>query len=258
MNELMVGRLFDWTDKNVIITGAGGSIGSTLAHAFATYQANVVLVDKNAESLTNLHRMIEEMGRTCLTFAVDVTDVEAIHGMVHEVQERLGSIDVLINHAGMNIRKQALDLELAEWDRVLSVNLRGMFAVAQAVGRVMVAQRAGKIVNTASVSAVRGHKHLVAYAASKGGVQQMTKVLAHEWAPYGVNVNAVGPGYIYTHQTEDLLADPAARQSIAAKIPMGRIGEPADLVGAYLFLASPAANYITGQTLFVDGGRTVD
>jgi 2-deoxy-D-gluconate 3-dehydrogenase len=147
---------------------------------------------------------------------------------------------------------------MAEWDQVLSVNLRGMFLVAREVGKVMVAQRSGKIVNTASVSSVRGHKRLVAYAASKGGVQQMTKVLAHEWAPYGVNVNAVGPGYIYTGQTKDLLADPDARQSILSKIPMGRIGEPADLVGAYLFLSSPAADYITGQTLFVDGGRLID
>jgi 2-deoxy-D-gluconate 3-dehydrogenase len=258
VNELTVGNLFDWTDKNVIITGAGGSIGSTLAHAFAVYQANVVLVDKNLESMMNIARIVEDMGRTCLTYAVDVTHEAQVRDMVADVRAKLGRIDVLINHAGMNIRKPAVELDMAEWDQVLSVNLRGMFLVAREVGKVMVAQRSGKIVNTASVSSVRGHKRLVAYAASKGGVQQMTKVLAHEWAPYGVNVNAVGPGYIYTGQTKDLLADPDARQSILSKIPMGRIGEPADLVGAYLFLSSPAADYITGQTLFVDGGRLID
>jgi 2-dehydro-3-deoxy-D-gluconate 5-dehydrogenase len=258
VNELTVGHLFDWTNKNVIITGAGGSIGSTLAHAFAVYEANVVLVDKNAQSMENIARIVKDLGRICLSYAIDITDEQQVQDMVQDVRSQLGTIDILLNHAGMNIRKSALELELDEWDKVITVNLRGMFTVAREVGKVMVEQRSGKIINTASVSAVRGHKRLVAYAASKGGVQQMTKVLAHEWAPYGVNVNAVGPGYLYTHQTQDLLADPEARQAILSKIPAGRIGQPSDLVGAYLFLASPAADYITGQTLFVDGGRLID
>lgn len=140
----------------------------------------------------------------------------------------------------------------------MNVNLRGMFLMAREVGKYMIQDGSGKIVNTASVSGIRGHQRLIAYAASKGGVVQLTKVLAHEWAPYGITVNAVGPGYIFTTQTKDLLADEVARRALIDKIPMGRIGEPSDLVGAYLFLASPAADYITGQTLFVDGGRLID
>lgn len=258
MNELTVGHLFDWTNKTVIITGAGGSIGSTLAHAFAVYQANIVLMDKDAESMRNLQRIISDLGRPCKAYAVDITDEEQVKAAVQSVLEDFGHIDVLLNHAGINIRKPAVEFELSDWDKVMNVNIRGMFTMAREVGKVMIEQGAGKIINTASVSAVRGHSSLVAYAASKGGVQQMTKVLAQEWAPHGITVNAVGPGYIYTQQTKDLLADEASRQSIVAKIPAGRIGEPEDLVGAYLFLASPAANYVTGQTLFVDGGRLID
>lgn len=258
MNELTVGHLFDWTNKTVIVTGAGGSIGSTLAHAFAVYQANVVLVDKNAESMENISRMIKDLGRKCLSYAIDITDEQQVTAMVADVKEQLGSVDILINHAGMNIRKPAVELDMSEWDQVINVNLRGMFMMAREAGKVMLEQKSGKIVNTASVSAVRGHKRLVAYAASKGGVQQMTKVLAHEWAASGVNVNAIGPGYIVTGQTQHLLADEASRKGILSKIPAGRIGEPSDLVGAYLFLSSPAADYITGQTLFVDGGRLID
>jgi len=258
VNELTIGHLFDWTGKNVIVTGAGGSIGSTLAHAFAYYQANVVLVDKDAESMQNISRMITDLGQKCLTYAIDITDEQQVIEMVGEVSEKLGSIDILLNHAGMNIRKPAIDFAMEDFDKVISVNLRGLFMMAREVGKVMVQQRSGKIINTASVSSVRGHQNLAAYAASKGGVQQLTKVLAHEWAPFGVTVNAVGPGYMYTKQTQGFLANETARQSILSKIPMGRIGEPADVVGAYLFLASPAADYITGQTLFVDGGRLID
>jgi len=258
MNELTVGHLFDWNGKNVIITGAGGSIGSTLAHAFAFYQANVVLIDKNPESMENIERIINDMGRTCLSYAIDITNESQVTETMAEINDTLGTIDILINHAGINIRQNAIEYDMLDWEKVLSVNLSGMFLMAREAGKFMIAQGAGKIINTASVSSVRGHKKLIAYAASKGGVVQMTKVLANEWAPYGVNINAIGPGYIFTTQTKDLLVDELSREAILSKIPMGRIGEPSDLVGAYLFLASNAANYITGQTLFVDGGRLID
>ncbi|GMA50296.1 2-deoxy-D-gluconate 3-dehydrogenase [Alicyclobacillus contaminans] len=258
MNELTIGHLFEWNGKTVVITGAGGSIGSTLAHAFAYYGANLALIDKNAASMENISRVITDMGRTCRSYAIDITKETDVKETMADIQQQFGSVDILINHAGMNIRQPAVEYDKADFDKVLGVNLGGMFLMAREAGRYMIEQGGGKIINTASVSAVRGHKRQVAYASSKGGVAQLTKVLAHEWAQYGVNVNAVGPGYIYTNQTKDLLADDVSHQFILEKIPMGRIGEPSDLVGAYLFLASPAADYITGQILFVDGGRLID
>lgn len=250
--------LFDLTGKKAVVTGAGGSIGSTVALALAEYGADVALVDVRATSLPPVSAEIERGGRHVLSYAVDVTDRGQVQQMVDGVEAQFGGIDILINHAGLNIRKPALELSEPEWDHVLQVNLKGIFLVAQAVGRVMVRQGYGKIVNTASVSAVRGHRNLSAYAASKGGIQQLTKVLAHEWAEHGVNVNAIGPGYIQTGQTAGFLHNETASRETVSKIPLGRVGQPEDLVGAFLFLVSPASDYVTGHTLFVEGGRLID
>lgn len=250
--------LFDLNGRTAIITGALGTIGQAYAKKLAEFGAGIVLVDKNPTGAEELISAIQEMDRQAEFFALDVTDVQAVQETVQIILQRFEKIDILVNHAGINIRKPALDYSENEWDRVLNVNLKGMFFMAQAVGKEMVARGSGKIINTASVSSVRGHPRLVAYAASKGAVVQMTKVLAKEWAPYNVQVNAIGPGYIRTQQTEEFLRQPAVYQDIVSKIPMGRVGNPEDLVGGCIFLASRASDYITGQTIYIEGGRLID
>lgn len=250
--------LFDLSNRVAIVTGALGTIGRAYARALADYGADIALFDANPNGAEAFLDELRGLGHQAKFYALDVTNIEAIHDTVEIVSRQFGKIDVLINHAGINIRKPAVDFTETEWDKVMGVNLKGMFFMAQSVGRLMVAQRYGKIINTASVSAVRGHAGLAVYAASKGGVVQMTKVLAHEWAPFNVNVNAIGPGYIRTQQTQGYLEQPETYQAIVSKIPMGRVGNPEDLIGGCIFLASKASDYMTGQTLFIEGGRLID
>lgn len=251
------GVLYDYTGKVVLITGAGGSIGSAYAKAFSDNGASIVAADIR---YGNAQATINEIGNTenHMAVEVDVASIRSIEDMVEKVLNRFGKIDVLLNHAGLNIRKPAIEYSEEDWDKIDSVNLKGAFFVAQKIGMVMIKQNKGKIINTASVSSVRGHPRLSIYAATKGGIAQLTKVLAIEWAEHNINVNAIGPGYIRTEQTAKLLEDPENYKNIVSKIPMNRVGDPEDLVGAALFLASESSNYITGQTLFVEGGRLID
>jgi NAD(P)-dependent dehydrogenase (short-subunit alcohol dehydrogenase family) len=189
---------------------------------------------------------------------LDVSDAEQVNTAIDSVFKKYGKIDVLCNNAGINVRKFALDISPEEWQKVINVNLSGMFYCAQAVGRVMVQQKSGKIINTASVSAVRGHLKRAPYASAKGGVYQMTKVLAHEWGQYNVNVNAIGPGFVETPLTSKLINGPGVREEMTSKIPMKRLGKTEDIVGPVLFLASDCSSYITGQLILIDGGRTID
>jgi 2-dehydro-3-deoxy-D-gluconate 5-dehydrogenase len=250
----------DFTGQLILLTGGAGSIGRAAAGAFLSAGARkVVLLDA---TLASLHTAVAELnaaypGRVAGE-AIDIADVPATRTTTERVLAAEGAPDVLCNIAGVNRRKPALEVTEADWDFILGVNLRGLFFITQEVGRRMVAQGRGAIVSTASVSSVRGHRNLAPYAASKGGIAQLTRVLANEWAPHGVRVNAVAPGYLETGLTQKYLSDPAVRASIASKIPLGRIGGPADVVGAILFLASDLAAYVTGEILFVDGGRTVD
>lgn len=252
-------ELFDLSGKVAIITGGAGTIGRVLTVALAEFGCDVVVADLRPQAAADLRDVVEGYGRRLLAISVDVTRPDQVQMMVDQVVQTFGRIDILINHAGLNIRKPAVEITESDWDTVLDVNLKGVFLVAQAVGRQMIRQgTGGKIVNTASVSAVRGHPLMAAYAASKGGIAQLTRVLANEWAPYRINVNAIGPGYLETNQTRSYLADPQRKAEVVSKIPMGRLGTPADLVGAVIYLASPASDYVTGHVLFIDGGRLVD
>lgn len=250
--------MFRLDDHVAVVTGAMGTIGQTYCKALAQAGAGVAVVDRQSEGVEALLETLKSEGVEAKYYQVDLTDEQAITGSVEQIVRDFGRIDILVNHAGMNIRKPALELTLAEWDKVIGLNLRAMFAMAQAVARHMVPRGKGKIINTASVSSVRGHPRLVAYAASKGGVMQMTRVLANEWAPYGINVNAIAPGYILTNQTERFLSDPETMRAIVDKIPMKRLGKPEDLVGGLIYLASGASDYVTGHTLFIEGGRLID
>jgi 2-deoxy-D-gluconate 3-dehydrogenase len=252
--------MFDFAGQVILITGGAGSIGRSVATGFlAGGAAKVVLLDSSDDAIRKATDAVGGLypGRVSAVRA-DVRNVEEVRAAIRRVLDAEGKIDVLFNNAGVNRRKPSVELTEEDWDFVLDINLKGLFFVTQEAGRHMLARRSGCVISTASVSSVRGHRNLAAYAASKGGVAQLTRVLANEWAPHGVRVNAVAPGYLETGLTREYLADPSVRQAILAKIPLGRIGEPEDVVGAVLFLASAWARYITGEVLFVDGGRTTD
>lgn len=250
--------LFDLTDKITIITGAGSGIGRRIALAFGEYGVKSIIADIDQEAANLVASEIHARGGRAIPRRVDVTQPGEVQQMVDAAIESFGRIDILFNNAGISIRGPAESFSIKDWNQVIAVNLTGMFLCAQAVGKVMIKQRAGKIINTASVSAKLGHPGNLAYAAAKHGVVGMTRVMAVEWANYGVSVNCIGPGIIKTPLTAEALKDPKKYQELVSKVPMGRLGEPEDLIGAVIFLASQASNYMTGQTIYVEGGRMSD
>jgi NAD(P)-dependent dehydrogenase (short-subunit alcohol dehydrogenase family) len=247
---------FTLTDKVAIVTGASKGIGYGAALAMAHAGADVVVTSREQERAVPVATEIQHMGRQALALALEVTSLDSIEAMVQATLDRFGRIDILINNAGINIPEPALDVTEEHWDRVLDTNLKGLFFCAQQVGRVMIAQGQGKIVNLASQMGLVGGRLRAAYCSSKGGVVQLTKVLAIEWASHGVNVNGIAPTFLKTPFTAPMLENEAFRQEVLRNIPLGRIGEVDDVLGALVFLASPAADLITGHTLLVDGGWT--
>jgi len=244
--------------KTALVTGAGRGIGRAIAIGFAEAGADVALIARTKTDLEETASHIERLGRKAYIRPIDVTDREAVHEAVADVKQQAGFLDIIVNNAGMNIRTPALDVTDNEWETIINTNLKSAFLVSQEAGRVMKEQgRGGKIINIASVA---GHVALrtgVVYAATKAALIQMTKVLAFEWGRYGILVNAIGPWYFRTPLTQTLLEDEAYVNDILAVTPLKRIGELPELVGPAVFLASDAASYITGQTLFVDGGMTI-
>ena len=233
-------------------------MGAEFARAFASCGADVAIADINPAGSEEIISECESLGRKAYFVPVDLLSVESIEKMVSDTLHHLGKIDILCNHAGFNNRKYAVDYTEAEWDSLIGVDLKAAFFVATTTAKHMIQRKKGKIITTASVSAARGHKQLSIYASAKGGIRQMTKVLAHEWAEYGITVNAIGPGYVVTKQTENYVKNPEVFKSLVSHIPMGRLGVPSDMAAAILFLASEGASYITGQTIFIEGGRLID
>jgi len=240
--------------KVAVVTGGGRGIGKGAALALAEAGADVVLASRNGANLERVAEEIRGFGRQALAVPTDVSRSEDIDAMVGRAVETFGKVDVLVNNAGMNVRVPAIEYREEDWDRVLNVNLKAVFLCCQAAGRHMMQQGSGKIINIASMTSVIGVSTIPAYCASKGGIVQLTKTLAVEWAPHRINVNAVGPGFIRTDLTEPLQQDPERSNWILGRIPMGRWGTPDDLKGAFVFLASAASDYVTGTALFVDGG----
>ncbi|WP_027724476.1 SDR family NAD(P)-dependent oxidoreductase [Tuberibacillus calidus] len=243
--------------RMAIVTGGGRGIGQALALGLAEAGADVAVIARTKDDLEKTVRMIEEAGRKGIAISADVTSREAVHRAVRKVADEWGRIDILVNNAGMNIRTKALEVTDDEWHKIMETNLHSAFMMAQETAKVMKDQGKGKIINITSVG---GHVALrtgVVYAATKAAIIQMTKNLAMEWAQYGINVNAIGPWYFKTPLTEKLLADKAYLNDILARTPIKRVGELEDLVGPVVFLAGDGADYITGQTLFVDGGMTI-
>ncbi len=249
---------FDLSGKIAIVTGGSSGIGYEIAKALARKGARVVVSNRRKEEGEKAARTIKEMGGEAVYIPTDVSQQKSVKEMVQGVLDQFGRIDILVNSAGIIIRKYALDLEESEWDQMININLKGTFLSCQAVGRVMVEQKRGRIINISSGAEKIGVEKRVAYCASKGGVSQLTKVLAMEWAQYGVNVNAVAPGFTKTPLLANLIEhDPAFVSMVQGRVPLGRLGLPEEVAGAVLFLASDVGSYITGQTFFVDGGWTI-
>jgi NAD(P)-dependent dehydrogenase (short-subunit alcohol dehydrogenase family) len=248
---------FSLTGKVVIVTGAGRGIGRAVALGLAEAGADLALASRTAADLETLASEIEQAGRRALVVPTDVVDEASVAKLVRRAAEDLGHLDALVNCAGISPHyKRAEAMTAAEWDTVLDVNLRGTFLCAAAAGRVMLAQGAGSIVNFASIGARVALPRLVAYCAAKGGIDQLTKVMAVEWAGRGVRVNAIAPAYVETDMTSGMRENPRLHAMLCEKTPLGRLARPEEMVGAAIFLVSDAASYVTGQTLFVDGGWT--
>jgi len=245
---------FDLSGKVALVTGASRGIGAGLALALADAGADMALVARTRADLEVTADRVREIGRRALALPADVSAPVEIRRMVDRVAEEYGRIDVLINAAGTQARGPILEITEEDWDRVNSVNLKAVFFCSQAVAHRMVRQGKGKIINIASLTSSIGIANVGPYAATKGGVLALTRVMAVEWAPYGINVNAIGPGYFPTALSRGVFEDPAGHQWVISRTPMGRWGEIRDLMGAAVFLASEASDFITGELINVDGG----
>jgi NAD(P)-dependent dehydrogenase (short-subunit alcohol dehydrogenase family) len=251
-------NLFDLSDKVALLVGSGG-LGKAIAAGLADFGARIVVADLNLDAAKRVAAMCFRSPENAPFAArLDITDLDEIQDVVGAIEDEIGKIDVLVNAAGIQICQPALDVTPANWQKIININLSGVFFVTQAVARGMLDRGYGRILSIGSVSSLLGHPEHAPYAASKGGIAIMTKSLATEWAPRGVTVNAIGPTYTETDLTRNLVAAPQARAALEAMIPMGRLGLPEDLVGAAVFLCSDAGGFVTGQTIYVDGGRTID
>lgn len=245
----------DLTGKVAIVTGGSKGIGLGIAEAFARVGADVIIVSRNLAEGEQAAKEIQALGRKSMAISCDVSSVSSVDNMVQAAIEAFGKIDILVNNAGMNIRKLAVDVQEEDWDKVIGTDLKGVFLVAQRVGKEMIRQKSGgKVINVASVMGVIGMPWLAAYCSSKGGVVQLTKVLALEWAQYNINVNCLAPAYIRTPMTEGWLNDETRLKPILDSTPLRRIGTLEEVAGPAVFLASDWSNYVTGHTLLVDGG----
>src|SRR5215510_14604085 len=247
--------MFKLDGKTALVTGCKRGIGKAMAIALAEAGANIIGVSQSLETTgSDVEKEIVSRGRRFKGYRCDFADRAAVYAFIAQVKTDFPVIDVLVNNAGTILRKPAAEHPDEYWDRVVEVNLNSQFVLSRALGKEMVARGAGKIIFTASVLTFQGGVTVPGYAASKGAVGQLTMALANEWAGHGVQVNAIAPGYISTDNTTALRADPVRNLAILARIPAGRWGEPDDLGGAVVFLASPASNYVNGTILIVDGG----
>lgn len=251
-----MGTLFDLTGQVALVTGASRGFGRTIAGALAEAGANLVVTSRRLADVEAVAADLLPSGRKVLPLQMDVTRRDEVEEAVRRAVASLGKIDILVNNAGINIRKPALDLTDGDWEQTLDTNLKGCFRVAQVVGRHMVARQEGRIVNIASMLASVTIPERAAYASSKGGLVQMTRTLAVEWAPHNVRVNAICPGPFLTDLNTVILNDPEKVKFFTDRMPMKRFGRPEELHGAVIFFASEASSFITGTTLYIDGGWT--
>ena len=247
-------KMFDLTGMTAIVTGASRGLGQYFGRALAGAGADLVITSRDADKLIPFRNEIAAMGRRVLALQFEATDHESIIKMVSDAYEYFGRIDILVNNAGCNVRKPAIEITWDEWNTVLDTNLRGSFFVARETAKRMIRERYGRIINIGSVTNVFGYAGLSPYCASRGGIKQLTMSLADEWGVYGITVNCLAPGWFRTAQNEIMYQDEKWFEYICDRIPLKRPGNPNDLNGAIVFLASEESRYITGQTLLVDGG----
>ena len=247
-------RLFDLSGQTAIVTGASRGLGQQFARALAKSGADLILTSRRRADLAAFSAEIESMGRKAIPLELDVRDQASIERMAAAAESACGQVHILVNNAGCNVRKPALEVTWDDWNLILDTNLRGSFFVAQQIARRMVPHGYGRIINIGSVTSVFGYAGLAPYGASRGGVRQLTMSLADDWGKHGITVNCLAPGWFHTAQNDVLYQNQAWLDYLVDRIPVKRPGEPRDLDGPIVFLASESSRYITGQTLLVDGG----
>jgi NAD(P)-dependent dehydrogenase (short-subunit alcohol dehydrogenase family) len=248
--------IFDLTGKVAVVTGASRGLGQYFSRALAGAGADLVITSRHPASLDTFKQEVESLGCRALPLQLDVRDFDSIRQMVENAIQHCGQIDILVNNAGCNVRKPGIEVTWDDWNLVLNTYLRGTFFVAQAVAKKMIPRQYGRIINIGSVTSVFGYAGMAPYCASRGGVKQLTMSLADDWGKFGITVNCLAPGWFKTEQTRVLYENKDWVDYLTDRIPLKRPGTPHDLDGAVVFLASDAAEYLTGQTLLIDGGIT--
>ena len=256
--DIIFEKMHRFDGQVALVAGGCGGIGSAISHGLCHLGATVIVADQREEDAQNFVDSLKELGYQAYAIGFDITDPESVRNMVEKSVQFAGKIDILVNCVGMHIEKPAEDYDIKDWDLVNSVNLRGAFLLSQAVARKQIDQKnGGKHIHISSVRSVLGiHRGYISYVTTKGGMNMMVKQLATEWAKYHINVNAIAPTFIRTELVKHYLEDETFYNALVNRIPLGRVGEPVDVAGAALFLASSAANFITGHILMVDGGVT--
>jgi NAD(P)-dependent dehydrogenase (short-subunit alcohol dehydrogenase family) len=251
--------LFRLDGKVAVVIGGAGGIGEIMAFGLAGQGATVVVASRNMQKLESAAQKIKsETKSEAAAFQVDVTEKQSVAQLVKQVVSKFGTVDILVNSQGANLKRAAVDFPVNDWDLMFHINVKGTMLSCSEFGKVMIDKKKGKVINLSSVRSVRatlwgGNE---GYCATKGAVDMITRSLASEWAPYNINVNAIGPSLIYTELAAATLQDPERLQKYLANVPLKRVGQPRDLVGACIFLASAASDFITGQILYLDGGLT--
>ena len=250
-------NMFDLDGKIAIVAGGAGGIGEALAMGLGMHGATVVVSSRNQEAIDRVAKEISEAsGNEAVAIASDVTDENSVKRLIDTVVEKYGKLDILVNAMGMNIKRDALEYPMEDWDKLFEVNVKGTMIACKFAAKVM-KEKGGAIVNLSSVRGIRGYTGgNTGYCATKGAVELITKALALEWAPYNIRVNALGPALVITPGTKHIAENPELAKKYAAAVPLGRIGTPEDMVGAVNYLVSDAASFVTGQTIYVDGGLT--
>jgi len=250
----MINELFGLIGRVAVVTGASRGLGQYFGRALAKAGADLIITSRSLEALRPFEQEIAALGRKAVPLELDVRNLDSIARFADAASKAFDKVDILVNNAGCNVRKPAADITWEDWNLVLDTNLRGSFFVAQAIARLMIPRGYGRIINIGSVTSVAGFAGLGPYCASRGGIKQLTMSLADDWGPHGITVNCLAPGWFKTAQTKVLYDDPEWVSYLVDRIPLKRPGQPNDLDGAIVFLASEASRYVTGQTLLVDGG----